>query len=264
MALTHVPQTRVWTRQPQFPVGINWANPLTRGLVAAYIPAGAASANRNTHSKNKTLSGAAYSNATYIADAGIFPSNSFFVLANLTGTTADAVAIGRIRYSSPSGGACLRFYNATLEVDSPSGGNWTYIFTSSVVATGLNSYAGAVSGAYGALYKNGQSVGVATTTLAAAYATPLDDGIDIGFNTYPSSGAILGQVQGVIYAGAHWNRVLSDMEMYLVNKNPWQLFAPANDGIWLPSSAALFPTLSSPRMTGITAHGGVPTVDYTF
>ena len=34
------PQRRIWTRQPQHPTGIDWSNPITRGLVVAWVPSG--------------------------------------------------------------------------------------------------------------------------------------------------------------------------------------------------------------------------------
>ena len=68
-------------------------------------------------------------------------------------------------------------------------------------------------------------------------------------------------IQGALFAGLPYAASLGATRS--LSLNPWQLFAPANDGLWLPSSA-LFPTLSSPRMTGITSTGGVPTVNYTF
>jgi hypothetical protein len=66
-----------------------------------------------------------------------------------------------------------------------------------------------------------------------------------------------------VLLGGVWNRCLTPDEVWRVSRNPWQLFAPMPQQIWVPSISTA-PTLSSPTMVNITTTTATPRVTVTF
>ena len=110
---------------------------------------------------------------------------------------------------------------------------------------------------------------VKALTLTDTLLTGYESGVVFG-TAAPVAGAITYSASfsniecfGPSYWMAVWNKVLPPALLLKMAAFPFSVVAEPEYLGWL-TSGALFPTLSSPRMTGITATGGVPTVNYTF
>ena len=290
MALVHIPQRRIWTRQPQQKVGVNWANPISRNLRFLWTPIsptidlvsglpfaqnGTPQPNIAKYGRSLFTSGAltgygaadvttgSPQNAQYNAVAPPMTlcalmqndsaaNNAASGISRGNGSGGQSWDVGLYKGSNSGASAHIRTTGATLDIVP---GAFLFDTTARPILVTLS-----IGTTNTNLYSDDTLTQTAATPAGAFYYEYGDvyRCLAVG-SQYKDAGQSM-----YIGFAAIWWRELSQAEHRSLSANPWQLLAPANDSIWLPSSAALFPTLSSPRMTGITTTGGVPTVNYTF
>lgn len=248
------PFDRVWTRQPQVVTGINWWNPLSRGLVFATYGGGP-----------DIVSGTL---PTYSSGAGRIPISDGIASASGAGTvsyvldgghklyditTTDTVfASEQISTPTPYGCVCL--------VDYRQAGGSPYIawgYTSGNTGTYPQDWVAPNAGSF----SDGQSLfthiaaarkashGKVRTTTETRYfvnggvvETNARAAITPDFvNRRP---LVVGNAGSALSVLLIWGRPLSDSEYKSVHDNPWQLLAP----------------LRRPLFLGFTAGGAPPDI----
>ena len=291
--MIYVPRRRVWTQQP-------FGSP--RIAVGRSAPIAVVVPGQNSYAKNLSNAGLYEPNAaptgtgvhTIIgplgASVGSVGSSSLDTIrlhsvANQTNTvwerptSAVSVLVYLIRRGNAGGNSPI-FANSSpstapytawglvdsggignLQFQSAPGGTYTALTDSGVVANNVPiCVIGIYDGSTCSLFVNNTLRASAAGSGALAYPNAVNRGPAVG-NFYNYTGAARSFV-GEIYLCALWDRALIAAERAAYSNNPNLVIAAANNDLYLPG--ALFPTLSSPRMTGITATGGVPTVNYTF
>lgn len=242
------------SQQPQQPVPIDWLNPITRGLVIAYVLGGSGAFGYGDDGRTQLP----YLNTSSIVTAtpvitnlgfGAKIANTNYPILNLTqrslangtyslfaaatapGNSATQSAIDdddsttrrfqfRLNGAAPefipfnSGGAAVIVTGMALPSTSLAGG-----FTMGATANSTTA----------AVWSNGRK----TSANASGILTP-NSSVWVG-NRKTAANA---WVTGAISLMAVWNRVLTDMEMQSLAINPWQLFKT-------PSNLSLLTALTS-------------------
>jgi len=238
-----------WTSQPQSLVGIDWSNPLSRGL--AFVAIGG----QPIDLVNKKL-------GTYVGTAGVVVGERGQAFATVSG------AANRIDFvkGSPANATGEVSFGSVFKTDSDTGAlqylinrdaisnlfvlrsgfltvqqtwNATGLFQSTnVVVVGKWNIASSSSPPSGSstaldakLWLNGKKEVAGNATNGALGVTSLGDTILHG-----RTSDNLRQVNGAQALAVSWNRVLSDAEHASFYANPWQLFAPIQRKIWVPNA----------------------------
>lgn len=235
---------------PRGPVPVNWANPITRGLVIAYF----ASSNfdhagtrvpNNTDKTNNQQSANQYGAAMMFT--GSQALNTLTIdhkeTHNLSGATAMTVvtvttaADGATRPICGVWGSTNRWYMAINSTGYPlfavSGGAANRVYMSNAVQVfGLRTSLAAVwagSSDTCKLYKAGAEIpGVKSGTAQAAIGSHTM-GPSIGSQSTGGTAKHSGTIEYVLV----FNRALSDAEIRSISENPYQVLRPANDRLWL-------------------------------
>ena len=223
------------TSQPQGAVGIDWANPLSRGLVFAWIPAtdqllkpGAVGGTVNRYGKGISTNGS--STYEYLNSAPVFDLNECSLTAmltpqNINGASSFAVSAGQNASANPlfmiGQGATsnqLGFRtrdNAGTDIEAK-GASADWANGVSSVVTGTRSKTASLQRVFAA----GKQV--ASIAAGTAAATTFDR-FAIGC-LLRSSAALFWQ--GSTNLVLIHNRALSDTEIKSLSANPWQIFQP--------------------------------------
>lgn len=250
---------RPWTQQPQGADGIDWANPLTRGLRFAYNPAHALELTRQILP------------SVDAATTGIGPlgrSHTGKKLQWQTGPilpTAQSTVLAVLALPSLAAWTQVFLFST--------GEAWNQYAMFALFHNGSSYSGGFASGSSGTLERvlgitvaelqtprvlsirtQGSGTGeqqahldgrlTMTTTVGNASAvTPAGSVSGVGY--IASSDADAGALYGDMYLVLLWDRALSDDELLSVHRNPWRVLAPRR--LWLPTSAAggSLPTLSA-------------------
>lgn len=233
----------VWTQQPQQACEIDLSNPISRGLIYAFKPAGTPRFNGSVAPIKSSFFSSSGSDLIQLTSAGVgFSSNGYNELihslsraaatanANLTQVcvfTASNSSNSQYKLAnlSSSGGATNGFFigngsSFCLKADTvPSAG----AISSSALSVG-KVYVGAYTSKVGRqeLFLNGISQG--TTASATTHSQDLNRFVS-GANRNP------------IALFASFNRVLSDAEIKSLSDNPWQIFKPIPRSIFAEVSA---------------------------
>ena len=228
-----------WNSQPQVPVKIDWNNPLTRGLVACFVP----SSGRNnlvdpvcnfaatTHSPGKFGYGAQIS-AQVSTDAGVLTAAWSFIVAVKVGSSGSNRCIVGRGPTSPNNtgfGFNSDHSNASYAGAIYQGSGYSIIGkpTGGVIAVGQEIIVGAASaGGSASMFNAGLKVGSATGLSAVNTTGNLSLGRD-------SDAASSGTYNFYVYL--QYNRALSDAEGMALTANPWQIFQPLQRRIWVAS-----------------------------
>ena len=261
---------RPWTRQPQSQVGVDWSNPITRGLVFAgigtddsnlvYKTRQTSGLNQIVGSQGRALAGSQkHANDTRI---NVTSEVTLFALTQNVGGLGDNYPnlISKITYASESSnsGYQLQLRAATGELRKLMFGVFnnnsytTYALLSAttfVTANQVFSACGVSSAGGRSLYINGI---LESTKAATTMGTPTD-GVQIG-------GTGSGETRN--YVSFIWNRALTAAEVATVNANPWQLFAPRRIYIPTAAAAATAPTITALSAINITATSAQPQITY--
>lgn len=253
------PFRTVRTSQPQQPVGVDWSNPITRGLVALIDIAGAGT--------QIALPGI----ETYRRGGGSFLPRTAGVAFTGPGTTPQGLGIRRVRAATSNFSALIPAgspFTLAIGVVPFATGAREFIFSDFV--SGGSSQSIGIEQTTGNVFRfqNGGQVDTGTvvagafTNLAFVRSgdlTPFVNGragSSVALGT-PGTGQelVLGapgaftgglNFRGGIYYCYIWNRALTLAEIRLLNTNPWQLFSsdPFIDHIQLGGSGLNY-TLSA-------------------
>lgn len=233
-----------WTSQPQQPVGIDLANPLTQGLLYCENPAfsnllrvGAPSKVAGPRGAGvKVLSTTDYlylnksSGLTSAAEVTVLVLGNPVSIGNTNaifsnGNSANATPFFFIG-STASGNPGFRIRD-TANVDQTVGtGTWD--------VTKPSMYIGVHSNAKSRfeLWIDGSLRDSVTPTSKGAIS--LDR---TAYGNLLRATAGQGAAESNVYLAAVWSRALSEAEIKALTLNPWQLFAPTSRKIWVPASA---------------------------
>ena len=235
----------VRTSQPKVPVGIDWSNPLTVGLLSVMVGRNANSVlngSRTNVGSSQVVAGfgvsaKGFTSAPTIPDSlpnGSLKKLSVFALVrNPTDTSAhnifaDTVADGlQVRTSA----GAIQLVRKTVAVSITAG---------TVANTETFSVAATVTGTVNKLYKNGLFLASDATNPVSASTSALAVGSDGSGGNFWS---------GDIGFIATFDRVLSDAEIKSLSENPWQIFQPAARAIWVPVGTASAPEVSGALTT---------------
>ena len=270
-----LPTKQVWTRQPQQIVGIDWANPFSKGLVSVFnIPLSAdcvsgkilspLSANTKISTEKGIClnAGALIDNRKPRIDG--YPL-SFSVLCKYAVNTAGQLVIG---IGNHGGENTIRIYNGTTGSiqcqtrNTSSGGTSGYV-SLNLLTTGWMYVTAvindpAVSSSY--IYVNDLPGGSWTAQTLSAQGFSTFDCTVLRCDPLNWSASTAGLQ---IAFGAFWaNRAFSQDEHRAMYRNPWQIFARRDLRVFAPSVVAGLPTLSLPTYVpgSITSVGFRPQV----
>jgi hypothetical protein len=288
---------RPWTHQPQGAVRIDGGNALARGLKFLAIPygggwldiySGVLAINTNSQSFSKLsqspkFAGSRTGAMTQGVTGGHFKWPAQLPVDLIVGPSTTFVE-GSMSTEPPAGSIGAVFNTGDVVV----GSGWTIGFDDSVVVnngwrytsntggagTSVSStnnvldtsaeffthrIAASFDGTNVRLFANGRFDTSAAATAPISHATRRTR-IMAGYTQADSSG-----LRTAISIAAVWDRALSDEEVAAVSVNPWQLFAPLPQKLWLPDTGPTgIPVLSAAGATSITATTATPQVTLTF
>lgn len=248
------------TAQPQGPVGVDWGNPLTRGL--CFLVSGLdgsldlVSGTRATSAKSKSVTAKGVGVAATSGSSPLQWGHAPIVGSTGSGTgdvtlmafsdtasagSAGATLIGQMMSGSPfsqvqlmvnfSGQAGVST-NGVATIEAYSGAARGYADTDSSGVDGLmHCYAGIKygSGTAHKIFIDGVSKTAATGS-SGNFGIAASSRIAVGGEAYSTSRSVIASIP---FAAA-WNRALSDAEIKSISNNPWQIFAPQQRNIWVP------------------------------
>jgi hypothetical protein len=234
-----IPVRLPWDSQPQEAVGIDWSNPLTKGIVAAAYPGGGVytvasgiTLGAGTQGRHWTLTGGT-TQAIDVSSPGYTAGMEFSGIAVARSRGLGSQAVININFNGTNVPFMLSI-GITGPVNGAGyfAGGWkTSGFVSDVRNDGLwHVIGGAVKSGSQRYFVDGRlnSSGTGSGTSATVNSNP------ISFGCYKNDSASL---NGDLALGVVWaDRFLTDAEIAEISANPWQLFAPRS--IWVPVSAA--------------------------
>lgn len=227
-----VPSRRVWTRQPQRSVDIDWSNPITRGLWFAHNPAsgsyGQKSANTPSGEIGRKISeagvndlfsgsqtreflntsGAPLSGALSILVVG-FRSSSSNVLPLITRQSGGQAGGLEITLYNLYGSPASRVYSTYHDGTSQRNFNAAYV----------NGVAASANGAPDTIIGKDYAIAVRADSIPAQSSGV---NIKLGGTSFGGSYYLIGGVS----LAAVWDRKLADAELKSLSSNPWQIFKP--------------------------------------
>ena len=270
---------RVWTSQPQGSVGVNWANPITRGLLQLSLT----TAGTNVVPRNLVGAGANYISdfpgtassqigvgslgvgavkGTYTADNGGSAAGKGYrpdctSLNSIWSASGEATVLAVLRVNAPDASG----YAGAMVLPSSSGDAHHYPYTDGKLYTGplvIPRYVSAVVPPSSVYVPHTLVATHKINVLAASYF----NGVLIGSTTHNEvpyvriDGTCAIGGNGAVYLIAIWNRALFAAEAALVGVNPWQLFAPLSRPIFAPSAAAAGSTITTATLPAGVGHMG--------
>ena len=233
------------TTQPQTPVGIDWSNPMTRGLIGAYLPCGSYA---NLVGIGGTLTPLTTPPATIIS-----PIGSAF--AHLSGSSALYAPVYGTPFTTSTNGYSIFWAGQVISASVVGPYNSLILGicygnadTPPYISYGLESnntgiYAGA--GSNGGITSPISRVQGATYTIGASFDTagnvmtynkgilvesinygaiPFSTSATLAFGGYIGDSSRSPNVNSAL--GLVFNRVLTAVEHTMIAANPWQLFSP--------------------------------------
>ena len=229
----------MWTSQPQYPVGINIANPITRGLVAAYPLS--ANARDSAGSRNAIVVSGTSNIATKYGVATKFNGTSDYIQL----PTTDMISAGSLvvscwfekilsppeevifSFNGSSYNSIAGFYQSFLIFGN---NNWQYGIPIANVLVGWNHLV--YSRSTNTIFLNGV---VPATSAANYFTSPPVGNHSIGNRLNgPSPRYFNGGIRDVLI----FNRELALNEARSLYENPFQVYAPQPRRIWVPVSGS--------------------------
>ena len=270
---------RPWTRQPQWPVGIDWSNPLARGLVFAFHGqesdavhnrvvdvtntagrgVGANGKHRvfngtNQVSFNSRMAPTGYATMVCLAYCTNSTATNTLVAMPKTGVTNEYISIDISGTET----------NDPFRVITQKAGVFGIAYLTQPSGEFLNRWVlfggGSVSGTDNQIHINGVRRTPSSTAGSSGVATGQIDRFDVGVMNLLSPTNLF---NGNIAFSAIWNRLLTDAEHAALYANPWQLFAPQQIYIPTPAAAATAPSITALSARLITATSAQPRISYS-
>ena len=260
MAIRDVIRNVPRTRQPQTPTGIDWGNPITKGLQFAVVPF-----SRLTEVVNNGVltydTGATYQDD--VTGRGLFFNGTTDGIS-LPGSASSAYTVfGLVNINAANAtrnvmslgtGAA---YAVQLRADS---GNWSFYQSTATGGTDL------LAGETGTVVA-GKVTAIAGTwdglSVISLYRDGLQRASTVALTIRGSTSARVGQDNfgakqgwsGSIYIALMWARALTAAEHVSLAANPWQIFSPLIRKIWVPAAggAASFAAASISIATAAAA-----------
>jgi len=289
---------RPWDVQPQEFVEVDWTNPLAEKACAIVLPY---QGGARVFAKRGFVESLTFANGTGISYAPSYDAigigstaestnvHRLHSVANATNTVWElpsAVAtwgVQLVRYGNNVNGNAPIFgntsptmspYAAWSIVDSlgvgdvqfecsAGGGYRTLKIPGGLDNNIVRTFVGRYNGSELAGFRSGAKY-TSTTACSGAltYVNNADRGPAIAnFWNYVNNGR---SFKGRVFLAVLWDLALSDAEIREWDLRPWQLFKPRRAPIFYSSAASTLPTLSNARVTGITATGATPLVDYNY
>jgi hypothetical protein len=214
-----------WTQQPQIAVGVNWANPISNGLLMCVV---GSNPSRNLAGQGSIVFTGGI--LTGVGVAGQFADNTlgrYFDYTPPSTLTAATILSVEGRYTGMTEISPWRTNESENDYSPYSDGNYYFntwgtsrYITAAAAPSGTNSaaYVVAARGSAGAqsVFVNGQQIGSAAQTFTANASIRFGYGIN---TSNPATGSNS-------FLRVLWGRSISDAEMASISTNPWQLFAP--------------------------------------
>lgn len=228
--------------QPQGPVEIDWANPLTRGLVSALVPDGAgyvdylrsasypATSGLVRHSrpgKIVSLDGTGYTNlgVTSIGGVNLFASaasGSWSVVTCAKGATAGSTGTFLAKAGATDASKTLQIFRSGTGLQTPA-----VILRGTQVQTGWG-FSDTDYHQYAVTFEAETAVAIAygdadkQVALAIGGAAEQAENIVIGARTGGAGARLTGETSYTYF----FSRALSQPEVASLYRNPWQIFRP--------------------------------------
>lgn len=237
-----IPRREIWTRQPQQVVGIDWSNPLTRGLVGTYNATYGDAVTRATVTRVGSVAPRVFNSGVlltgYAGSGGIATNYDIVNHPLVTGAFSVVMTVKFVfsaannqSFISQGGSGSGKGWDIVVAANTNTlslvfGGVAIYTIGASALISGVEQrIVVVVSGNGGTAtgYVNGVSVGSAAV---GTMLTPALSTTQIGCNyngtirqNEPPAGTALGEM--LLY-----NRALSVPEVTRVSTNTWQIFQP--------------------------------------
>ena len=235
-----------WTSQPQQAVGIDWSNPITRGLVIAENHSNPRFAAFNSPTQKV---GPSYRGTGGVATRFVSASSQYLQQSNTSLTNYpltflsvfqratrpfDGVLMGigagtnrHILYANQDNIACFSGAGGTSAQAASTGFDLGSFGAGDVrCAVGVISAANSRS-----VYLDGTLVGTDATIVSTGASNTAVIGC------YWNNDAPSMYFNGDIYLSLAWNRALTDTEIKSLSQNPWQIFKPLPRRIVVPVAA---------------------------
>lgn len=254
----------IWTRQPQVPVGIDWGNPLTRGLVGAWDVSGKSltglvgDLTKTSVNLLPTSSGISFNlngSLSYLTNTENKQATSiplsFFCIINFktiktqrifdvsTGTTADDV-IG-IQMTNDASIFAQHYDGATNATTTSHVISASKKYVVCAVFNGLSSRS---------LYIDGKLINTNTTNVVAPSGI---NRVTIGYA--PWSGTEY--YDGYILSPLLFSRALSNSEIKSLSENPWQIFKPKSRPVFIDAPKVIATQTVSAGTIGASYNGTI-------
>jgi len=218
--------------QPQQPVGIDWGNPLTRGLISAVsldsnVGFGVSITKQNSPPSSATKKGIGVqlngsNQSVSIGKAFASAKGTIFLLADIKDATASSKCIACQTSDAGGSNVGVGWKNNTFIIDGSAIGI--------ALTTGINALVGTWdSSASNAAYVNGIKQGT-----APGRASTGDANYPFTFGAFYYSGGRIFQHQNTPVLFFAFDRALSAVEIKQLSDNPWSIFQPVNRAIWVP------------------------------
>jgi len=239
--------TSPWYSQPQFPVGVNWGNPITKQLVyASNFGAGNLVTSTTPLTKIPTERGVASSwvrTTVNPINTGIVNSNvvghTFFGLMrhpSLLSTTSEAYITNRVTtntgFSFYTYSASGSFPVQTFKLGYVHGGVLAYESNINITGSNTRFVPIAISATVNS-FVNYYADGAFLDSVATTNITNNSDTLRVGAEPIASSQWPANYDTPLM---CYWTRALSAAEIATISVNPWQLFAPLTRRLWAPAA----------------------------
>ena len=280
---------KIWTQQPQVPVGIDWSNPITRGLKFAHNPSSGAinlvngqralnsTAQDVTVGKSgKRIQGESAGFQSEYSPNGLESAgNSLTIFSVITAQTAQYLgsdgdcyllstrdgsnngwSFGR--YQATGGGATGNLTRLALVLQNVAFYPETNYTIPSFVDTPI---ALRVSGSTASYFSFGMKSSSDETV-----GTQLSSSGNLIHGGLGPYGTSYNRWLDRAYCTMAWNRALSDAEIRSISQNPWQIFKPIARRLFVPVSAiasadgvgtGLLPSITLAVPLGTATNGAV-------
>lgn len=233
-----VPQR--WTKQPQYPVGVDWGNPITRGLVFAWEASFSGDVvSGSTHNKGSTVTKSIGLNGVQLGISSPSDASDFGSSPTFSNGASETTAMLDIYFASgsPSEKPFGQWDGNNHWLIQLSAGNLIWVAAQesgggrrrwdiSGMITSPGWYRIVLAwrgGASAAAFINGVNIS-SSLSVVNSEATVIDSTSQI--LSVGQTGVLTDIIGGFISGARFWRRGISDAEIRSISANPNQLFSP--------------------------------------